>query len=98
MAQAITTKFAGPTNSQGSRIIVKSWKGRTVYSWDHALNSNQNHAAAIDEHIKRKLVTEHTADWWCLAMGEQPDSTGYVAIVQLTTEGNALSASEWMAA
>jgi hypothetical protein len=53
---AIITKFLGPTNSRGSRILVKSDAGkvsRITVSWDHALNPEDNHLAAAQEYVKR---------------------------------------------
>ena len=44
--QAITTKYAGPTNTRGSRIIAKAAAGRVSVGYDHALNLEDNHAAA----------------------------------------------------
>ncbi|MDK4729358.1 hypothetical protein [Rhizobium phaseoli] len=44
--QAITTKFFGPTNYRGSRVKATAEAGSITVSWDHALNSEQNHDAA----------------------------------------------------
>lgn len=44
--QAITTKFIGPTNFRGSRVKASAEAGSVTLSWDHALNPDQNHAAA----------------------------------------------------
>lgn len=46
MHQAIETKFHGPTNSRGSRVSAKASAGRVTLSWNHALNSEDNHRAA----------------------------------------------------
>ena len=44
---AITTRYMGPTNFKGSRIVVTSGNGhRMIVSWDHALDVGENHAAA----------------------------------------------------
>lgn len=48
MYQAIETKWFGPTNVKGSRIIAKAEAGRIVVPWEHALNVDQNHARAAD--------------------------------------------------
>lgn len=43
----IQTKYAGPTNTLPSRIVATdSNKGRIVVSWDHGLDSRENHEAA----------------------------------------------------
>lgn len=57
---SIRTRYAGPTNTRGSRIIVTEdrWGDdaprRVTVGWDHALNATQNHAAAaqawLDKH------------------------------------------------
>lgn len=46
LRQAITTKFAGPTNSRGSRVIATAEAGRVTLDWDHALDVPDNHYAA----------------------------------------------------
>lgn len=47
MYQAITTKFLGATNHRPSRVKATSASGHTVtVSWDHALNTTENHLAA----------------------------------------------------
>lgn len=44
--QAITTKFLGPTDRRGSRIVAHAQAGRVIIDWDHRLNPDANHAAA----------------------------------------------------
>ena len=46
MQQAIETKFYGPTNSSGSRIVAKAWAGSVKVHYNHALNPDQNHLQA----------------------------------------------------
>lgn len=46
MKQAIETKFYGPTNSSGSRIVAKAWAGSKKTHYNHALNADQNHLQA----------------------------------------------------
>lgn len=52
--KSIFTKYAGPTNHRGSRIIAKDMDGnRVTVSYDAALSSEQNHRmAAITLHAK----------------------------------------------
>lgn len=53
---AIVTKYLGPTNHHGARIVVKSDAGkvsRMTVSWDHALNPEDNHRAAAELYVKR---------------------------------------------
>lgn len=44
--QAIVTKFIGPTDRRGSRVKATASAGCITLSWDHAWNSEQNHARA----------------------------------------------------
>jgi hypothetical protein len=47
MYQAIETKYLAPTNHRGARIAaVTGGDRRVVIPYDHALNVEQNHAAA----------------------------------------------------
>ena len=43
---AIETKYYGPTNSRGSKIIAKTTNHRLTVSYDHGLDLDENHAAA----------------------------------------------------
>ena len=51
---SIRTRYRGPTNYRGARVIVtddypKSWPGerrRLTLSWDHSKNTTGNHYAA----------------------------------------------------
>ena len=53
MFQAIETKFVGPTNSKGSRIVAKCQAGRIIVQYDYALNVDQNHERAADRLASR---------------------------------------------
>ena len=46
--QAIVTEYRGPTNTRGSRIIVRAEAGRMTIPWDHALNPDENHRRAVE--------------------------------------------------
>jgi hypothetical protein len=59
--QAIETKYLEARNHRGSRIVARCAAKRIVLSWDHALNTEQNHRAAA-----RELITQ--MGWfgtWC---------------------------------
>jgi hypothetical protein len=58
--QAIETKYLGPTNHKGARIVAKCDAGRVVVSYDHALGIYGNHEAAAKA-LLRKL--EWTGRW-----------------------------------
>ena len=56
--KAITTKYHGPTDRRGSRFIADDGDGhRVTVSYDHALNSEQNHARACQA-LKDKMKWE----------------------------------------
>lgn len=46
MYQAIITKYLGPTDRRGTRVKAIAEAGTITLSWNHALNSQDNHAAA----------------------------------------------------
>ena len=81
--QAIRTKFAGPTDHKGSRIIATSYKRRTVYPYDHELDLDANHERA---------AVLHAAKAWSMPVrlkaGTLPD--GSVAHVIITQNGEAV--------
>lgn len=52
--QAISTRYRGPTNTRGSRIIVTAPAGRIVVPYDHALSAYGNHAAAAQAFADRQ--------------------------------------------
>ena len=80
--QVVETTFKGPTNSNGSRILVKAQCGRMTVSWDHALSSDENHAAAAEAFIRARGWDERGWDerggvW---IMGHKADGTGCVFV------------------
>jgi len=53
---AIETKYVGPRDVRGSRIVATSGSGaRVVVSYDDGLSSEQNHRHAAAELCRRKL-------------------------------------------
>ena len=66
--QAIETKYAGPTNTRGSRIVVTAAAGRKSFGYDHALDATENHRVAARKYAEalgwlsegRTLVTGGT--------------------------------------
>lgn len=86
--QTITTSYAGPTNTKGSRIMVKSWLKNKAFSWDYALNAEDNHKAAAQQ-----LVDVLNADrakngyadfvWTIIAAGSMPAGKGNAYIIDL---------------
>lgn len=84
MAQALITKFVGPTNTKGARIQVKGWINAAYYAWDHALSVEENHAVAVGHYVY-ELNKERAGDyqWSIISGGSMPDSSGYAFIIGL---------------
>lgn len=51
--QAIETRYFGPTNYRGSRVKAISQATTVTVVWDHALNPEDNHAAAAQALIDK---------------------------------------------
>lgn len=45
--QAITTRYIGPTDRRGSRIIARCDGGSVQHAYDHALSADGNHRQAV---------------------------------------------------
>lgn len=65
--KAITTKYYGPTNTRGSKIIASDGDNRIQLHWDDSLNSDENHVAAAKAFCaklnwKGKMATGWTKD------------------------------------
>ena len=45
--QAIKTRYCGPTDTKGSRIRASCDGGSLYVSYDHALDPEENHCAAV---------------------------------------------------
>jgi hypothetical protein len=78
--EAIRTKFAGPTDTRGARIIATSHYGRTVFAYDHALSAGENHAAAAAAHVSARLRPRGS---FALTSGSLPDGS-HVHVVACT--------------
>lgn len=82
--KAIETKFIPATNVKGSRVKATEPDGKSVtLSWEHGLNSMQNHQAAAVA-LCRKMKWGGT-----LATGELKSS--YVHVFVATAHGHPLS-------
>lgn len=72
--QGIQTKYFGPTNAKGSRVKVWAQAGVKYFGWDHALNPDENHAAAAKMYAE---FWQWTGRW---VGGAMPDGTGYLFV------------------
>ena len=73
--QAIVTKYHGPGNVRGSRIIAKADAGSIQFGYRHELNGEQNHKAAADA-LAKKLGWDTDA-YGSLVGGGLPGNAGY---------------------
>lgn len=69
--QAIVTRYLPPTNVKGSRIKATAAAGSLTLHIDHALNIEQNHAAAAKA-LANKF--KWRGQWY---MGGLPNDAGY---------------------
>ena len=51
--QTIRTRYHGPTSTKGSRFSAQCEAGRIYVPYDHALNLDENHAAAAKALLKK---------------------------------------------
>jgi hypothetical protein len=75
----VETRYAGPTNTKGSRVLVSfvgSRKGSRAYAWRHALSSGENHVAAAVEWLQQ-LSSLNGAPSYALVAKASTDK-GYV--------------------
>ena len=84
--QIITTEFKGPTNSNGSRIHVRSWLKSATVPYDHALSGLDNHRVAAEILVKRlnsELLSKNCSLLWeIVAEGELP-TKGHGFVIEL---------------
>ena len=86
--QTITTSYAGPTNTRGTRVMAKSWLKNKAFGWDHALNSEANHKAAAQQLVDilnsdRAKQCHDDYQWQIVAAGSMPDGKGNAYIIDL---------------
>lgn len=77
MYRAITTRYAGPTNTRGARVIARSVAaGTKAIAWNYALSPYQNHeAAALSVAREQDFIAWTDAEVPSAAL---PDGSGYV--------------------
>lgn len=84
MRQAIVTKYLGPTDYRGARIKAIAGAGSVTVSWDHALDTDDNHQFAAFQ-LARKfewIPANATTDDFAKAYkgGGMPPSTGFANV------------------
>lgn len=93
--QAVVTKYLPPTDRRGARVKAYCQRGAHTISWNHTLDSDDNHRAAI-LHLLRKFTQEDRAKYgpsegsvWmrAWAIGVLPDG-GHVAVPMRSTAIN----------
>jgi hypothetical protein len=62
MNRCIVTKYHGPTNTRGSRIIATAYGKRVTFPWDYAESVGDNHAMAA-VYAARKLGWNDGMAW-----------------------------------
>jgi hypothetical protein len=66
---AILSKYAGPTNSRGSRIIVSSQRSRKSFSYPYELSGSNCHSWAVERYLEaikkddQKNYGENATGW-----------------------------------
>lgn len=74
LSRIIETRYLGPTDYRGSRIVVRSTAGRMVVPWDHAIDAAANHDAAAAAYAARQGW-----EWRAARRGNYPtNAAGYV--------------------
>ncbi|WP_233947126.1 hypothetical protein [Eggerthella lenta] len=48
---ALITKYYAPTNTKSARIMVKGFGRKKVYTWDYALDTEDNYTNAMTDFI-----------------------------------------------
>lgn len=76
--QAIVTKYLGPTDHRGSRVVAKCQAGKLTLGWDDALDSDDNHRAAAMALVKRLGWDAPCYGTW--VRGSLPDGCGDVFV------------------
>ena len=83
MNYCITTKYLGPTNTLGSRVVARSVKGNRTIPYDPALSERANHhAVAIELAYMNDWVTFGEVATAQLEGGLLPSEDGYAFLVR----------------
>jgi hypothetical protein len=87
MHYCITTKYLGPTNTKGARVVARSVKGKRVVPYDSALSARENHHAAAAElaYVNDWLTYADTATAQ-LDGATLPTEDGYAFLIPMRRE------------
>lgn len=78
MRQAIVTKYLGPTNNRGARIVARTYAKRMVVAWDYSLGVDMNHQVAANALAKKlNWLEPGNGQKYEYVGGSMPDDTGY---------------------
>lgn len=75
MRQAIQTRFLGPTNTRGARVVARADAGRITVSWDYSQSIDENHRRAA-------LALAERLGWKGPWHGGSLPSAGYVFVTE----------------
>lgn len=87
MAEALITKYIGPTGKRGSRIRVIGGINSAMYPFDASLSVEENHAVSAGHYLyeMNKQRGNDGREWEIIAGGSMPDCDGYAFIIELKT-------------
>ena len=88
----IITRYLGPTNYRGSRVVATHKRDsetvwRVTLSWDHVLNSTENHQAAAVALMQRWPFGDGSEAFVLVARGHDHDCYAWVAVAPWQLEG-----------
>ena len=75
--QVIVTRFVGPTNHRGPRVIARCDARRRTFDWNHRLGIEENHRAAALA-LARELGWDQYGE---LVTGGLPGDGGYAHVI-----------------
>jgi hypothetical protein len=78
---AVVTRFLGPTNHRGARVVATLPSGKRVtVAWDHALGERENHARAAALAIAHTGYNPNGRVVTCSAVGDRGYVVGFLDV------------------
>ena len=65
---SIVSKYSGPTNSRGARIVVKSQRSRRSYPYPYELSGEAIHIWAVEQYLAT-IIAEDRKEYGCETKG-----------------------------